>query len=200
MFWVFSGLACNLTEHSHVENMDWIHPRALRTLIISLALCLSGAPLAHALPPVPLPFSHPELVGEGRLQVLFWDVYDARLYAEAGHYRVNQPFALSMTYLRNVSASRIVESSIDALGSQGVDDGTLAEWRDSLESIFADVSSGDTVTGVYQDNGTATLYQNERVLGYLSDPNLSRGFFEIWLGEATPEPALRKQLLGVDES
>jgi hypothetical protein len=148
------------------------------------------------MPPVSVPFAQPELVGAGRLQVLFWDVYDARLYAEGGRYRADQPFALSMHYLHDVTASQIVDSSLDALRTQGIDDAKLDVWHDRLKSTFRDVSSGDTLTGVYQADGTATLYFNETVLGQFTDPELSHGFFQIWLGEETPEPALRRQLLG----
>jgi hypothetical protein len=68
-----------------------------------------------------------ELVGQGRLKFLFWNVFDASLYAPDGTWSRDEPFALSVPYLR--------------------------------------------------------------------DPEFSRRFFDIWLGEETPRPELRAQLL-----
>ena len=44
-----------------------------------------------------------ELVGSARLQVLFWPVYDSRLYATDGRYTPDKlPLRLEIEYLRDV--------------------------------------------------------------------------------------------------
>jgi hypothetical protein len=55
------------------------------------------------------------LLGEGRLSVLFWDIYDARLYVEDGSYDPGKPFALSLNYLRGFSGSDITKRSIEEM-------------------------------------------------------------------------------------
>ncbi len=42
------------------------------------------------------------LVGSARMRVMFWDVYDANLFAPAGEWQPGQPFALSLDYLRTL--------------------------------------------------------------------------------------------------
>jgi hypothetical protein len=62
------------------------------------------------------------LLGESRLSVLFWDIYDAGLYVTDGIYDPNKPFALALSYLRPFSGSDIAERSIEEIRNQGSDD------------------------------------------------------------------------------
>ncbi len=77
------------------------------------------------------------LLGESRLSVLFWDIYDARLDVQGGTYDSDQPFALSLAYLRDSSGSGIAERSIEEIRQQGFgDESALASWQPSLRKFF----------------------------------------------------------------
>lgn len=136
------------------------------------------------------------LVGEGRLQMMLWDIFDARLYAPHGSYDSEKPFALSLTYLRRIDSEEIVDNSIKELKAQAsVDPQTLARWKTELSVIFPDVDKGTTITGVRDAQGLAHFYRGDNLIGQIRDAELSVRFFDIWLGEATSQPVLRKQLL-----
>ena len=60
------------------------------------------------------------LLGEGRLRVLFWEIYDASLYATNGVYDPEKPFALSLTYLRGFSdltSRNVLSTKFEVRGS-----------------------------------------------------------------------------------
>ena len=70
------------------------------------------------------------LLGESRLSVLFWDIYDARLYVQDRTYHPDQPFALSLTYLRDFSGPDIAQQSIKEIRQQGFgDESVLDSWK-----------------------------------------------------------------------
>jgi hypothetical protein len=103
---------------------------------------------------------HPNLVllGESRLSVLFWDIYDARLYVQDRIYHPDQPFALSLIYLRDLSGPDIAQRSIKEIRQQGfVDESALASWKAQLSAIFPDVVVGDEIIGV-SNPSEGTLY------------------------------------------
>ena len=88
------------------------------------------------------------LLGESRLRVLFWDIYDAGLYVTDGIYDPEKPFALSLNYLRGFSGSDITKRSIEEIRRQGfVDESELASWETQLSKIFP-TSRGDEIIGV----------------------------------------------------
>lgn len=139
------------------------------------------------------------LLGEARLSVLFWDIYDAKLYAEGLTYDPDAPFALSLRYLMKLKGIDIAEKSIDEIRKQGFEDeNQLLAWQRSLELIFPDVSDGDEILGVSNPVEGTTFYLNGSLIGRIDDMNLSRKFFDIWLSEKTSEPELRKSLLGLN--
>lgn len=139
----------------------------------------------------------PVLVGEGRLSMLFWDIYTIRLYTESGRFDREQPFALSLNYLRAVDGQTIAETSIALIAKQsGVDQGKLSDWERALSLLFPDIAKGDHLVG-YQDAASGSrFFLNGDPLGAITDLELSRRFFDIWLSEETSEPRLRRALLG----
>lgn len=140
------------------------------------------------------------LLGESRLSVLFWDIYDARLYVTNGIYDPNKPFALALSYLRPFSGSDIAERSVEEIRNQGSDDESLlVSWESQLKAIFPDVVEGDQIVGISDPLEGARFFLNDSFIGTISDPNLSQRFFDIWLSEKTSEPGLRKSLLGVGQ-
>ena len=137
------------------------------------------------------------LVGSARMRVMFWDVYDANLFAPAGDWQPGQPFALSLAYLRTLRGEAIANRSIEEIRRQGVaDEATLARWRELIGEIIPDVDADTELLGIADANQHAIFLRNGEPLGRIEDPAFTRAFFGIWLSEATSEPGLRQRLLG----
>lgn len=137
-----------------------------------------------------------EMVGEARMTYMFWDVYDAKLYAKKGEYESDQPFALSLHYLRSLKGKAIAERSIKEMRNQGLDDQSkLTQWEKRMVEIFPDVEDGSVLTGVVDDEGKTVFYSDGTKIGEVDDSEFSKHFFNIWLAENTSEPELRKALL-----
>jgi hypothetical protein len=139
-----------------------------------------------------------QTVGEARMRVLFWDVYDARLLAPQGAYREDQPFALSLTYLRTLNGEKIAERSIEEIRGQGLADETaLNRWLTFLTGVIPDVREADEIIGLATPDGSTRFFRDGMLIGEIDDARFTRAFFDIWLGEKTSEPGLRDQLLGL---
>ncbi len=136
-------------------------------------------------------------VGEARLTVLFWDVYDARLYAPEGKWSADSSYALSLTYLRDLDGQKIAERSIKEIREQGfADEITLARWYEMLLAILPDVSDQNQIVGYADGDANTLFYLDGQLIGEIREPEFTRAFFDIWLGEKTSQPKLRDQLLG----
>ncbi|MGB3725435.1 MAG: chalcone isomerase family protein [Glaciecola sp.] len=143
---------------------------------------------------------NPETVGEARLSVLFWDIYDASLIAQNGQFNSGGPFALTLTYLRSFDGNDIASRSIDEMRGQGMtDEMKLAKWYQELEQIFPDVQEGQTITGVMDNNKVSHFYLEDQLIGSIEDAEFGKWFFDIWLSEKTSEPKMRQQLLGLQK-
>lgn len=139
-----------------------------------------------------------DLVGEARLKVLLWNVFDAKLYAENAKYNPEQPFALSLSYLREIKGSEIVAKSITEMQAQNqFSQEELVKWKTQLAAIIPDVGPDTTITGVRDKDANTLFYKNGEIIGQIDNKRFTQGFFNIWLGENTSESKLRKQLLGL---
>jgi hypothetical protein len=139
-----------------------------------------------------------DVIGEARMQVLFWDIYDARLLAPGGRFDESEPFALSLTYLRNLEGEKIAARSIEEIRKQGItDEAVLDRWYRSLIEIIPDVRERDEIVGVAGEDRVTRFFLDGRLIGEVREPEFTRAFFDIWLGEKSSEPGLRDQLLGV---
>lgn len=176
----------------------------LKNLVfIACLLLLSVMNSAHAVPDyIKSLVPGAQKVGEGRLTYLFWDVYDATLYApqslqlQGESWPGSPPFALQLSYLRSLKGSKIAERSIAEMRDQGFADETrLASWHTQMRDIFPDVDKGTRLAGVYAQSGTTIFYHNGADIGRIKDPAFSQAFFGIWLDKKTSAPELRRQLL-----
>jgi len=141
---------------------------------------------------------NPKVVGEARLSVLFWDIYDATLIAPDGQYADKKPFALELTYLRDFDGDDIASRSIDEMRKQGMkDEMKLAKWYEKMQQIFPNVAEGQTITGIVDDKQYSHFYFNNSYAGTVEDDEFTQWFFNIWLSEATSEPKMRDNLLGL---
>ena len=138
----------------------------------------------------------PKPVGEGQFRRWGFLIYDATLWSSNGQYKSNEPFALRLSYARNVSRDQIVDASIDQMRELGVDVAQHPDWPDKLRRVFADVNKGDSLTGIYMPGNGAVFFYNNQLTGQV-DEALAQAFFSIWLDPQTTESDLRLSLLGL---
>lgn len=141
-------------------------------------------------------------VGNAQLKVMLWRVFDARLYSATGQYDENAPFALSLTYLRSLDGEQIVDKSIEEILDQApqTDSNVISDWRNQLAAIIPDVSKDTTITGIRTVEGYTRFYEGETALGSINDPDFTRAFFDIWLGEKSSNPTLRSNLINMADA
>ena len=187
------------------------HPKAtakaatisrLKIVLLSLFLLLGAAAFAQASANskavVNQYIDNAALVGEGRLTYIFWDVYDASLYAPKGEWSYDKPFALTLHYLRDFEGADIANLSIKSIRKLGFDNEVkLATWHTQLNEIFPNVGNGNEMTGVYQPSGATSFYKDGQKIGVVKDTEFGEWFFDIWLSEKTERKELRKEVLGL---
>lgn len=128
---------------------------------------------------------------------MFLSVYEAKLLAEKGNDIYSRPLLLELKYSRSFKGKDIVEQSIKELVSAGNDKSQLEGWREKLLAIFPDVKESDIIHASYNpEAGIVFHFNSEKELGRITDLNFSKKFLDIWLGEKTSAPELRKKLLG----
>lgn len=176
-----------------------------------MAACVLGAglsPLTCAQPLAAASAARPELkaalpdarlIGEGRLKIWGFDVYDAKLWGRPG-FTANefssQSFALELAYLRDIKASDIAASSIKEMRRvQPIDAQQAEKWTTDLLRVIPDIKKGDRVTGIHQPGMGAIFQVNGKPSGEIADVQFARVFFGIWLASTTSEPRLRSVLL-----
>ena len=177
-----------------------LHLRVLMARAVCASIALSvigGAQTSYAQLPSWLEAS-PQLVGEARFRLFFFDIYHAELLAPDGRYDRAAPYALRLSYMRNVSSKTIVDASIDEMRRQGSgDDSRLAKWADWMRQHFPDMQNGDEAIIVALTNGGMALYHNQLKLGQTVDPAFTEAFFAIWLSDNALKPGLSRQLRGL---
>lgn len=173
------------------------HSCKKRLLLSAVFILFSPSVLFASASPIP-ELEPMRTVGEARMQVLFWDIYDARLLAPGGRFDQSEPFALSLTYLRDLDGEKIAARSIEEMRKQGIEDeAALARWFGRLVSILPDVRADDEIVGLAAADGSTRFYLEGELIGVIEESAFSRAFFAIWLGQKSSEPGLRDQLLGV---
>lgn len=139
------------------------------------------------------------LIGQARLTVWGFDIYDARLWASAPFTAASvaaSALALELNYLRNFQAIEIAERSLKEMRrSQPVSDAQAALWTAEMLRVIPDVRKGDRLTAVHRPGQGAAFWVNGRASGEVPDADFARRFFGIWLSPDTSEPRLREALL-----
>jgi len=172
----------------------------MRPIWLSLLLCLVGLPIvslanspAAGKSPVYRYLETATLQGQGRLTFWGFDVYDARYYVADP--KGQNGFALEIQYIRSFKGNDLAKRTIDEMSRQGVSEKQRTVWLQSLEKIFPDIASGDTLIGLHlPDKGTMFLH-NGKLVGDISGDAFAKAFFGIWLDERTSAPKLRSALI-----
>ena len=167
--------------------------------IIPLSLLLTLAFPAMATPNfIKAHITNAAEVGSARFSYLMWDVYDISLYTTDGTWNEAHPFALSLSYLRDLEGKAIAKRSIEEMRKIGfTDEVRLAAWLSEMQRIFPNVNKDIVLTGIYTPNSPTLFLRNGEVLGSIKDPEFGAWFFNIWLSPNTSQPTLRRKLLGL---
>jgi len=169
----------------------------MRKYILALFLMVGMISNALAENVITLAIPDAKIVGKGRLSVVFWDVYDATLYAPDGKWAEGKPSALSVHYFRQIEGPDIADRSAHEIRKQGfADEVKLAAWRTQMRSIFPDVHNGSVLTVIYTQGKPTRFYLDDKEIGSVVDPDFGEAFLNIWLSDKTSEPELRRKLLG----
>ena len=177
--------------------------RVLSGLMYGLVYGLMLLPLAGADQPAyaerPAWLAHsPQLVGEARFRICIFDIYDVALVSPDGGYDGNPPYALKLSYFRDVERQAIVETSLDEMRRQSIaDEARLAKWADWMEAHFPDMQKGDEAIMVALADGGMMLLHNGTELGQSDDPAFTTAFFGIWLSDDALRPKLSRMLRGL---
>ncbi len=181
----------------------------LRFTIVLIALCAGFMPatgqLAYANSPnaptdVKQSLSGARELGQARLMVYGFSIYDAKLWAADGFAVANyaaEPFALELRYLRGFKGEMIAERSLKEMRRLAVvSDEKAAQWLQNMKATFPDVRKGDQLIGIHRPDGTASFTFNGKAIGEMRDAEFTRLFFGIWLSPKTSEPKMRNDLIG----
>lgn len=136
-------------------------------------------------------------VGEARLKVMLWQIYDARLYTPSGDYQPGaRPLKLEIEYLRDIKSKSLAERTLKEWEAMGREHPRQAVWAASLQELWPDIQTHDVLSLELDEAQVATFRRNGEFLGRIEDPEFGQQFVDIWLSEDSTQPELRLTLLG----
>ncbi|WP_281556330.1 chalcone isomerase family protein [Thalassomonas sp. RHCl1] len=172
-------------------------------ITLSLFACsfsvLPARILSHGNGPdaVVLDRSRLQLVGQAQLSVLFWDIYQSRLYTSSGRFsRDEQQLLFEINYQRDISRKELVSATLEQWQHLDIAESDYQQYLPYLKALWPDVSAGDTLT-LFSDGSGSAFYFNGRYLGKIRDEKFAGMFLDIWLSPRTSRPGIRKALLGI---
>ncbi|MDR0277321.1 MAG: chalcone isomerase family protein [Paucimonas sp.] len=139
------------------------------------------------------------MVGQGEFTWFGLRLYNARTWSPEAPLDWTRPFALELTYHRDISRDTLVEASLDEmrrLGGPGLAEATLARWELVMQEAFVDVRPGMRITGVYLPGQGCRFYVDGQLSRRVDDTAFARAFFAIWLDPRARDPQLRQRLVG----
>lgn len=158
--------------------------------IVLLALLISNMGWAD-------PLFDLKKVGEARLSVLFWDIYDSALYSQSGVYQPAEfPQALDIIYLRDIKSQELIENTKDEWQKLGINDADSVRWLNILGQLLPDIKKGDRLTLVVNAHKYSEFFFNSNSIGSVCDAQFGPAFLRIWLDAGSSYPKVRRKLIG----
>jgi hypothetical protein len=162
-------------------------------LAVLCILVFSGVTMAS-------PIDELKKVGEAKLKVLFWDVYNSSLYNQTGVYQAEQfPQALKINYLRDIDAEDLIKRTQDEWENLGIKKETFSQWIPLLTNIFPNIKKGDTLLLSVNENQQSEFFFNGKTIGTITDKTFGKSFLRIWLDENCSYPKVRNKLIGLNK-
>lgn len=143
------------------------------------------------------PLANMQKVGQAKLEILFWDIYQSTLYSQDGRYVETQlPLALKIHYLRDIEADELVEKTAEQWHKLGLAKSQTQPWLARLQLIWPDIKKGDELLLLVKQDHSSAFFFNQKPLENIADVQFGYNFLRIWLDQNSSYPALRKQLIG----
>ncbi|MBN67606.1 MAG: hypothetical protein CMM94_08605 [Rickettsiales bacterium] len=135
-------------------------------------------------------------LGSSGKDILWFDLYDIALWTDREHWSYDAPFALTFDVQKSFGKDSLMERVIANISYQRELPKWEEQWyRDTLSPILTDITQGDEISIVYKAEEKAEIYKNAKLQGRLSDPQLIKDLFNIWLSAETLEQDIRRDLL-----
>ncbi|WP_245748891.1 chalcone isomerase family protein [Oceanisphaera psychrotolerans] len=151
--------------------------------------------MSFSLPSWAHPTADLNLVGQGSMRWLFWDLYQARFYSADGQYKADGfPQALALRYQRDIGKEDLLEATVTEWQRLGID--WRPQWRRELSAIWPSVKKRDELVLRVDSAGVSRFYFNWELLGEITDPDFGPAFLAIWLSPDSRDPRLTRQLKG----
>lgn len=167
---------------------------SMRCLLLLLFLCLNYAATASDA----VEATVYQKVGEARLDVLFWSIYDSRLYTKNGTYTEGErPLRLEIQYLINIKAEKLLKRTLSEWDDMGRDHPHQDAWIEQLSELWRDIRAGDVLTLELTESNRANFLFNGEHIGSIDDPDFGQQFADIWLSTDSTRPELRLLLVGL---
>jgi len=132
--------------------------------------------------------------GEAKLTRLLWDIYDISLWTDADVWSPQNPYAITIHYLRSFTTDQLVDKTIEEMKRLGAPF-DLESYRKKLEEHFPNVREGDRITAFFEPGSKVTFFFNGSDRGNVNNVNFAKYFSDIWLSLETEEPEAREGLL-----
>lgn len=167
--------------------------------LTALAAAITGTAQAAESCKASVPDSY-QTVGQTRLSVWFWDVYDATLLTDSGNYdwqqRQQSKSALLLSYLRDIDADDLVDTTAEEWQRLGFEHAEQDQWLEQLRNIWPDINEGDCLVLIETDNGGSAFYQGDKKLGEINHRSFTEQFLAIWLSPNSRFKEERNELIG----
>lgn len=165
-----------------------------------LGIAIVIASVADATPKAQ-PLQDLQKVGEAKLEIMFWDIYQSTLYSANGRYRKDTwPLALEIEYLRDITAKALIKRSVKEWKNVGVEPVIYQKWLPQLTQIWPDIKRGDRLLLFVDSQRANQFYFNGEPIGSIDDNNFGATFLAIWLDDNASFPKLRRKLTGADNA
>lgn len=147
--------------------------------------------------------SYPKMGAHRVTHKMFFKLYDAALFAEAGATAEevltrNCSFRLEFRYLRSISKATILKSADHMLAKNlsSEDRSRITADTEQLHAIYRSVRRGDVSSLTYIAGSGTTFAINGEQLITIAGKEFAQHYLQIWLGERPISLQLRDRLLG----
>lgn len=139
-----------------------------------------------------------KLIGETSFSILFWDIYQSRLFTSSGQYPVDYAegkLVYQIDYLADITSADLVDKTVEQWQHLGIEESLYGEYVKPLKALWPNISEGDQLSLLIEGD-RSIFYFNEKYIGEIKSATFGPLFIDIWLSPKTSQPELRSALLG----